>query len=83
MAKFMQSIGDQTFQVLAGEAGKRDVTVQQLLRAVILPEWVKKNVELHSLDPPPREVAPYLTRSSMYRSQQEPLLVTSVDRARH
>jgi hypothetical protein len=82
MAKFMQSIGDQTFQVLASEARKRDVTVQKLLRAVILPEWMKRNVELHSLEPSSREVVPHLMRSSMYRTQQEPLILTTPERPR-
>lgn len=82
MAKFILSIGDQTFRVLATEARKRDVTVQQLLRAVIVPEWVKDNVELNPLEQSPSEIAPHLMRSSMYRSQQEPLLLTSAARIR-
>jgi len=45
MAKFILSVGDGTFEILASEAKRRDVTVQQLLRAVIVPEWVRENVE--------------------------------------
>jgi hypothetical protein len=82
MAKFILSVGDQTFRILCTEARKRDVTVQQLLRAVILPEWAKDNLELKNLEPSPREIAPHLMRSSMYRSQQEPLLLTGTGHIR-
>jgi len=37
MAKFIMSIGDEAFKLLSFEAKNRDVTVQQLLRAVVVP----------------------------------------------
>ena len=43
MAKFIMSIGDTAYHVLANEAKNRDVTVQQLLRAVVVPEWIRQN----------------------------------------
>jgi len=43
MAKFIMSIGDTAFEILANEAKNRDVTVQQLLRAVVVPDWIKQN----------------------------------------
>lgn len=82
MAKFILSVGDQTFRTLASEAKNRDVTVQQLIRAVILPEWVKQNLEVKTTDASPRDIAPHLMRSSMYRTQQEPLLLTGSGRTR-
>ncbi|OLB46339.1 hypothetical protein AUH73_05915 [archaeon 13_1_40CM_4_53_4] len=45
MAKFIMSIGDEAFKLLSFEATNRDVTVQQLLRAVIVPEWIKHNMD--------------------------------------
>lgn len=41
MTKFMQSLGPETYQRLATEAKLRDVTVQSLIRTVIVPEWLK------------------------------------------
>ena len=38
MTKLMLSLGDQTFRTLALEANSQDVTVQQLVRALIVPE---------------------------------------------
>lgn len=45
MVKFIMSIGNEAFSVLADEARHRDVTVQQLLRAVVVPDWIKENLE--------------------------------------
>jgi hypothetical protein len=45
MAKFIMSIGEEAFKLLSFEAKNRDVTVQQLLRAVIVPEWIKQNMD--------------------------------------
>lgn len=42
MAKFMQSIDEAIFSQLRAEAEKRGITVQELIRAVIIPEWLKK-----------------------------------------
>jgi hypothetical protein len=47
MAKFIMSIGDEAFKLLGLEAKNRDVTVQQLLRAVIVPDWIKQNLDDH------------------------------------
>jgi hypothetical protein len=47
MAKFIMSIGDTAYDILLNEAKNRDVTVQQLLRAVVVPDWIKQNAEGH------------------------------------
>jgi len=44
MAKFIMSMGEEAFKLLSVEAGNRDVTVQQLLRAVVVPEWIRENL---------------------------------------
>lgn len=41
--KFMQSIGTATYKELERIAEQNSVTIQELLRAVIIPEWLKEN----------------------------------------
>ena len=41
MPKFMQSLGMETYHRLITEAKARDVTVQSLIRTVIVPDWLK------------------------------------------
>lgn len=43
MVKLMLSIRNESFQRISSEAMERGVTVQELLRAVIVPEWVREN----------------------------------------
>lgn len=43
MAKFMLSLRDENFKLLTSEAEERGITVQELIRAVIIPDWVKVN----------------------------------------
>jgi len=40
--KILQSFGEETFLILENEAKKRDIKVQELIRTVIVPEWLKK-----------------------------------------
>jgi hypothetical protein len=82
MAKFILSVGDGTFKILASEAKRRDVTIQQLLRAVIVPEWVRENLEANPPSMPTREMTPPLMHQSIYPSQREQMLQTSVNRLR-
>jgi len=42
MKKFMMTINPQVFHLLEAQAKEREVTVQELVRAVILPYWFKK-----------------------------------------
>jgi hypothetical protein len=79
MAKFILSVGDGTFEILASEAKKRDVTVQQLLRAVIVPEWVRENLEVNAVLIAPREIAPHLMHQSIYPGQRDRMLQTPVN----
>jgi hypothetical protein len=82
MAKFIMTVGDETLRVLTTEAEKRNLRVQQLLRAVIVPEWVKENLQMSSTEPSHREIDPHLTRPSVYNIQREPVLQASMDRIR-
>ena len=42
MAKFMQSLDDEIYNKLQGLAKNRGITIQELIRAVIIPEWFKE-----------------------------------------
>jgi len=44
MAKFMLSLRQDSMKVISVEAMNRGISVQELLRAVIIPEWVKTNL---------------------------------------
>ncbi len=44
MNKIMLSLGEDTFLTVSSQARKRGISVQELLRAVIVPEWVKENL---------------------------------------
>ncbi len=82
MAKFILSVGDGTFRMLASEAKRRDVTVQQLLRAVIVPEWVRENLEVSPSSMEQRELAPHLMHQSIYPAQRGQLVQAPVNRLR-
>lgn len=41
MTKFMMSLRDENYRVLTGAAIDRGISVQELLRAVIIPDWVR------------------------------------------
>jgi len=40
MTKFMQSVSDGTYRKLEAIAKERDITIQELIRAVVIPEWL-------------------------------------------
>ena len=41
--KFMQTLETETYRTIAKEASQRGATVQELLRAVIIPDWLTEN----------------------------------------
>lgn len=43
--KVMVAFGEQTFRLLNEEARARGITVQELMRAVIIPDWFKTRYE--------------------------------------
>ena len=43
-ARILVSFRSENFQVLIREAQSRGISVQELLRAVVVPEWVKENI---------------------------------------
>jgi len=80
LAKFIMSIGDNAYDILSNEARNRDVTVQQLLRAVVVPDWIKQNAN----GEPPIETTPHPIRSSVYGvdTSNSRMLVSPVARLR-
>ena len=43
MKKFMMTITKEMYSLLEKQAVDRDVSVQEFIRAVVLPEWIKKH----------------------------------------
>jgi len=80
MAKFIMSIGDNAYDVLSNEAKNRDVTVQQLLRAVVVPDWIKQNANGEL----PMETRSHPIRPSVYGvdTSNSRMLVSPVARLR-
>ncbi len=51
--KVMVAFGPQTYTLLEAEAKERGVSIQELLRAVIIPEWFRTRVETIVRNAPP------------------------------
>ena len=47
LSKFMQSLGDSAYTRLRKIAHDRDITVQELIRAIVIPDWLKL-AEVHN-----------------------------------
>ena len=75
MAKFIFSLGDANFRVLLAEAKGRDITIQELLRAVIIPDWMKLNLENKALSTPSN-----LLGSTGYLTQKSSIIPTPIGR---
>ncbi len=58
MNKIMLSVAEETFFTISTLAKKRGISVQELLRAVIVPEWVRENVQPRPRFTPLTEIAP-------------------------
>jgi hypothetical protein len=68
MNKIMLSLAEETFLTVSSQAKKRGISVQELLRAVIVPEWVKENLRPNAvsrrtletaLEPAAVQMSPY------------------------
>ncbi len=42
----MLSIREEPFKTISAEARDRGISVQELLRAVVVPDWVRENIDL-------------------------------------
>lgn len=45
MPKFMQSLSEETHKKLGQIAKEKGINIQELIRAVIIPEWLEKQNE--------------------------------------
>ena len=45
MPKFMQTLDDEIYAKLAEIAKQRGISVQELIRAVIVPDWLKQHLK--------------------------------------
>lgn len=43
--KIIQSMGKKNYDILKKISDDRDITVQELIRGIIIPEWLKVNKE--------------------------------------
>ncbi len=49
-SKFMQSLGDSAYTKLRKIADDRDITVQELIRAIVIPDWLKMDEKQDGID---------------------------------
>lgn len=52
------SLGDEVYRFLLSEAKSREITVQELLKVVIIPRWVRQNAPAEREKPPIRPLIP-------------------------
>src|SRR5207247_11261519 len=64
IAKFMLSVHEESFKTIAAEASDRGISVQELLRAVVVPDWVRHNIDPSAQRRSLREVAARWKRRS-------------------
>ncbi len=76
MAKFIFSLGDANFSMLKAEAKGRDITIQELIRAVIIPDWMRLNMENRTL----RDTSTLLANSTGYFTQKSSIIPTPIGR---
>jgi hypothetical protein len=55
MSKFIMTVGDDAYQILELEAMRRWISVQELLRAVVIPEWVEQYSDAQKVLARPRD----------------------------
>ena len=83
MAKFIMTMGEKTLQLLAAEAEKRNVSVQEFLRAVVVPEWVRSSsLDPSVMQPARREIDSQMKRPSEYDPRHEPVLMPSIEQSK-
>jgi hypothetical protein len=84
MPKFMQSLGDENYRRLLAEAKARDVTVQALIRTIVVPDWLKAaptgQISIQNTIAQPTSL---LSRTGILTEQaRRPFLNTTIGRAR-
>jgi hypothetical protein len=84
MPKFMQSLGEENYHRLLSEAKARDVTVQALIRTIVVPDWLKAapagQANIQNIMAQPTSL---LTRTGILTEQaRRPFLNATIGRAK-
>ena len=82
MPKFMQSLGTENYHRLLTEAKARDVTVQALIRTVIVPEWLKTLPQVIKTNPISVQPASILARTGITEQPRKPIFNSTIGRER-
>jgi len=83
MNKIMLSVAEETFLTISTLARKRGISVQELLRAVIVPEWVTENLQPSSRFTPLTEIAPKPTAPLMNSYHRHRILDNTVGQLKY
>jgi hypothetical protein len=75
-SKFMQSLGDLAYTKLRKIADDRDITVQELIRAIVIPDWLKVAERHNGVDTQLERHRKRVLRSRT-RTPNVPIAVTS------
>ncbi len=78
----MLSVREKAFAVISSEAKNRGVTVQELLRAVIVPEWARENLEPSTIPETAIQITPHEIKPSMSSKQRDSKLGITVGQLR-
>src|SRR5213592_2832603 len=77
IAKFMLSVHEESFTTISAEASDRGISVQELLRAVVVPDWVKDNIDPSAKRRSLREVAARLKSRAKSSAQRDPFVTVA------
>ncbi len=80
--KFMLSMKEKPFAAISSEAKNRGVTVQELLRAVIVPEWARENLQPSTIPQTTMQITPHQINPSMSSKQRDSKLAITLGQLR-
>jgi len=75
LSKFMQSLGDSAYNRLRKIADDRDITVQELIRAIVIPDWLKTSEKDNGGDMQREK-----RRRRLSRSRNESVVMSAISR---
>ena len=78
----MLSVREKAFAVISSEAKNRGVTVQELLRAVIVPEWARENLQPSTIPQTTMQITTDQIKPSMSPKQRDSKLAITVGQLR-
>lgn len=83
MAKFIFSMGNENYRKLQLEAKTRDVTIQALIRTVVIPEWIRTHIDTTTnTQASVTETSSLLSHATGFLGQSHRSLPSSVGRPR-